>query len=82
VKARWSILLALSMMLVSCALQPTMPEPTPESNLVYRDAFYDMNVLRFVDREAGVVCWVIRGSQKGGISCLPLEQTRLEEADW
>ena len=35
------------------------------------------DVERFIDRDAGVVCWVYRGYKKGGIHCLPLEQTRL-----
>ena len=35
-------------------------------------------VFRFIDHEAGVVCWVYKGSEKGGISCLPLGETRLD----
>lgn len=32
-------------------------------------------VHRYVDEEAGVVCWVYMD----GIDCLPIEQTRLEQ---
>jgi len=33
---------------------------------------------RYIDREAGVACWVING---GGLDCLPLDQTRLSGAE-
>ena len=35
------------------------------------------NSARFIDREAGVVCYVHGGT--GGISCLPLNETWLDE---
>lgn len=35
------------------------------------------SVTRFVDAEAGVACW----SDSHGISCLPLSQTRLAQAE-
>lgn len=35
-------------------------------------------VYRIVDEEAGVVCWVFTGPNKGGISCLPLGETGLD----
>ncbi len=36
------------------------------------------DVERFIDHEAGVVCWAFDSdSFAGGIHCLPLEQTRL-----
>ena len=34
-------------------------------------------VERFVDVEAGVVCWLYRGGYAGGLSCLPLSETTL-----
>lgn len=35
-------------------------------------------VTRFVDKEAGVVCWkYYLGGAGGGISCLPLKDTKL-----
>lgn len=33
---------------------------------------------RFVDEEAGVVCWTYIFSAGAGMSCLPINQTRLE----
>lgn len=38
----------------------------------------DPSIMRWTDREAGVVCWVYYGYNKGGISCLPIDETRLE----
>ena len=35
---------------------------------------YNSRVVRFTDEEAGVVCWLYYY----GISCLPINQTRLE----
>ncbi len=40
------------------------------------DGFNTTGVSRFEDDEAGVVCWVYSGGYKGGISCLPIEDTR------
>ena len=36
-------------------------------------------VYRFVDREAEVICWIFISSYKGGISCLPLDETGLDQ---
>lgn len=36
------------------------------------------NIERYVDEEAGVVCWLYAGYQ-GGLSCLPIDQTDLKE---
>jgi hypothetical protein len=35
-------------------------------------------VSRYVDAEAGVVCWLLKTGYAGGISCLPIDETRLE----
>ena len=35
-------------------------------------------VVRFIDEEAGAVCWLFKGYKTGGLSCLPLSQTALE----
>jgi hypothetical protein len=34
-------------------------------------------ITRFYDNDAGVVCWVYNDFEKGGISCLPLKETKL-----
>jgi hypothetical protein len=52
---------------VSCA-----PTPTPQDSVGWRNM--DNGVWRYVDKEAGVVCW---GRYSYGISCLPLSQTKL-----
>lgn len=36
----------------------------------------DASVRRWIDREAGVVCWIYTNS---GISCLPLAQTSIPQ---
>ena len=37
-------------------------------------------ILRFVDNEAGVVCWYYNGSRVGtALSCLPKSQTTLDK---
>ena len=42
-----------------------------------------VNVVRFVDEEAGVVCWMfschIGYAGSGGITCLPVDETTLGE---
>ncbi len=56
------------LMLISCAA-PAMPDPGE----------YQLWTDRFIDEEAGVVCWVYKAGYAGGISCLSIEQTRLGE---
>ena len=38
------------------------------------------NIVRIIDEEAGVVCWIYSHSKlrEGGISCLPLDETNLQ----
>jgi hypothetical protein len=61
-------LLIWLLMLISCAA-PAMPD----------QAKPDLWTSRIIDEEAGVICWVYKAGYAGGISCLPLEQTRLGE---
>ena len=35
-------------------------------------------ITRWQDNEAGVVCWVFVAYNKGGISCLPVSETKLD----
>ena len=51
----------------------------PDTTVVHRGAL--TTVYRVADDEAGVVCWIYRGYEKGGIDCLPIEQTRLDFGD-
>lgn len=40
---------------------------------------YDSHrVERYVDEEAGVVCWVYTAPLRGGIYCIPIEETKLK----
>lgn len=38
---------------------------------------YSGTIERYIDREAGVVCYIIIGSEKGGIDCMPIGDTKL-----
>lgn len=38
---------------------------------------YDEYIGRYEDKEAGVVCWAFKTGYAGGISCLPINQTKL-----
>ena len=49
--------------------------PAKEETVVIADNWNE--VIRFIDEEAGVVCWWT-GSYRGGISCLPISQTKLD----
>lgn len=63
-------LILLVLVLVGCAPRQT----------IYADMVDDIptnfpnGVSRFVDKEAGVVCWVYEDDYSGGISCIPLPQ--------
>jgi len=61
--------LIASCLLVSC----TAAQPSP----VVVDQWVAVNVKRFIDKEAGAVCWV--WYKTGGISCLPISETKLRE---
>ena len=66
--------------LVGCATPPPTPRPstTPQDvgTVIYSNSWD--TILRIVDSEAGVVCWVYNGYREGGISCLLLESTKLD----
>lgn len=48
-------------------------------NVVQIEGLEGYAIYRFIDRQAGAVCWT-RGGSGGGISCLPLNQTYIEES--
>lgn len=48
-------------------------------NVVQIEGLGGYAIYRFIDRQAGAVCWTRDGSG-GGISCLPLDQTYIEES--
>ena len=60
--------LVIALLLVSCeSLNPDEPERIAVGS----------DITRFIDEEAGVVCWIYTGYNKGGISCLPIKDTAL-----
>ena len=74
------LLLILLLAVTSCAT-PTPTYLSLEATPDAPDVIYSTKIsglLRVVDEDAGVVCWVWVGPQGVGIDCLPLEQTRLE----
>jgi hypothetical protein len=78
------VLLVITVMLVSCA-----PDPRTQNTQINKDDtanFYlamgdgGVNVTRYIDEEADVVCWVMTGYNRGGVSCLPLHETSLTKS--
>lgn len=61
------LLVALMLILVSCL--PDEGKKTLDNSAV----------TRFTDDEAGVVCWVYQDFNRGGISCLPINDTKLPQ---
>jgi len=68
---RWLVAVAFVLIAAGCR----MPEESPRLNDNTMTTFG--NITRHTDTEAGVVCWVFQDSHKGGISCLPLADTKL-----
>lgn len=54
------------------------PDPVPSSEVITGPSgSYNGQVERYVDREAGVVCYFIIASYGVGIDCMPLLDTNL-----
>jgi ABC-type Zn uptake system ZnuABC Zn-binding protein ZnuA len=73
--------------LAGCA-EDTQPNETDSSattngTVVYEDVPVSDDVTRFIDKEAGTVCYVYSGGGgydgQGGLSCMPIEDTELSE---
>lgn len=63
----------LGMGLLLAACQFPAPAPNPATN-----QWNIQNVNRIFDDQAGVVCWIYSNNNQGGISCLPVSQTKLD----
>jgi hypothetical protein len=61
------------LILTSCAGVPEQSEYVPHETTV-KTIEVSYGVKRIIDREAGVVCWLI---YTDGISCLPISETKL-----
>jgi hypothetical protein len=74
------LVVLLGWLLVGCAPSEAPSDSSPNVHYVTNYNLGGFNVTRFVDAEAGVVCWVFSPGQGGGggISCLPIDQTKLE----
>jgi hypothetical protein len=73
--------------LAGCAGEPhpttdKSPSVTGDGTVVYENG--DEDVVRFVDREAGTVCYYFSSvdvdAGQGGLSCVPIDQTALGDA--
>lgn len=67
-------ILGMGLLLAAC---DPMPMPTPAPNPV-TNQWNIQNVNRIFDDQAGVVCWIYHNNNQGGISCLPVSQTKLD----
>ena len=65
------VVLALAVLLVGCG-----PPEEPQA-IVTGGASLTYNTTRFIDVEAGVVCYEFKSGYAAGISCLPLVDTNL-----
>jgi len=52
-------------------------QPNAESVTYANQEYVNSHIARHIDSEAGVVCWVYLAT--GGVSCLPISQTKLGE---
>jgi len=77
--ARLAAALLILLVVSACAGESRPATVTPKPQQGERIVFsgHGGAVFRVTDEEAGVVCWVYIGYQKGGISCLPRGDTRL-----
>uniref|UniRef100_A0A6M3XTR6 Uncharacterized protein n=1 Tax=viral metagenome TaxID=1070528 RepID=A0A6M3XTR6_9ZZZZ len=73
-----AVSLAVSSLLLGCAAPPIAENLNlGEHELVARPSL-TTSIIRTIDAEAGVVCWVYIGIEQGGICCLPLSETKLD----
>ncbi len=74
-KVRKAVLVAVLMLLAACASPRESDQETSEEITWIVPGLSSIG--RYVDEEAGVVCWIYNGYEKGGIDCLPIADTRL-----
>lgn len=70
------LVVLLAFYLVGCAEAGVVQEDTVQAQWAVVNEGYAMEVMRFIDEEAGVACWVAIGYNRGGISCVPLDQLK------
>jgi len=69
---RIALVLVLVALLVGCETDPEWKNPDNQERLSSVGTVY-----RYIDAEAGVVCWIVDGGYNGGMSCLPIGETDL-----
>jgi hypothetical protein len=79
------MVLVLAIVLVACEGGPVDPadslgQPKESEEVEYNLMVNSMSISiwRFIDKQAGVVCWAYSGIEKGGIDCMPLLDTELD----
>jgi ABC-type Fe3+-hydroxamate transport system substrate-binding protein len=72
------VLISMMVLLSSCApADANNSDLNNKSITVFNEDAYG-NIIQIKDEEAGVVCWVYKEGSAGGISCLPLKDTKLD----
>lgn len=69
------VLLVLVFLLAGCSQIQYEDDPAQQVMPIPNN----YGVVRYVDEEAGVVCWIYSAYHKGGISCFPLDDTLLDK---
>ena len=74
------VILIVIVALAGCAQETQMEtrEIKPSLDVVtIADGGFSYGLHRVVDHDANVVCWVVRGFEAIGVTCLPLSATTL-----
>ena len=72
------VLFVVGLFFVISGCSSALSDEVPTTNLDSSTAPY---IGRYIDDEAGVVCWLWdSGGYKGGLSCLPIADTKLSPA--
>lgn len=64
-------ILVFTLLFVSC-----VPSENGSNSNIIEGA---TNLYREIDEDAGVVCWIYSGYQSGGIDCMPISETLLDD---
>lgn len=72
------LFLVLAVLVAGCTPAAQATDLEKENLKLIVDGGLGRGTYRLTDEEAGVVCYVFMGYQRGGISCLPISETNLE----
>lgn len=78
-KENWRLVLILKITLVMVLIVGAFATCVPTaSNEDTNLSSGTTTLIREIDEEAGVVCWVYIGYYKGGVDCMPIADTLLD----